>query len=306
VLVRLAHVAVAVSLMVLVFAAIGTEDILRRVTSADPGWLLAAMAAAQAQILASALRWRLTASQLGADIPVRRAIGEYYLSGLINMTLPGGVVGDATRAVRSRAARGLEVAAQAVVIERLAGQVALAVFLILGLLLAGEPAARLAAIVVSVILVLLAFVTFGRLPLLPDRMIPLTIKRFAGALRKSWLDRRAAWRQIGLSAMVVTANIATFACAAAATGTVLTLSEALFAIPLILTAMLIPLSIAGWGYREGAAALIFPMIGFTAATGVGASIVFGVMILLANAPGFGVLLAQRRANAAPDQPGDPL
>ena len=82
-----------------------------------------------AQTVLSAMRWRLTARQLGQTIPLTRAIGEYYLAQVVNQSLPGGVVGDAGRAVRARHQAGLRRAGAAVAIERLAGQVAL--FLVL-------------------------------------------------------------------------------------------------------------------------------------------------------------------------------
>jgi len=61
----------------------------------------------------------------------------------------------------------------------------------------------------------------------------------------------------------------------------------------------IPFSVAGWGYREGAAAVVFPLIGHSAALGVSASVVFGVVVLIANLPGTLVLLT-RQDDAEPD------
>jgi hypothetical protein len=61
-------------------------------------------------------------------------------------------------------------------------------------------------------------------------------------------------------------------------------------IPPVLFAMLIPLSIAGWGIRESAAALLWPMAGLPAAEGVAAAILYGAISLLAGVPGVMVLL----------------
>jgi len=56
-------------------------------------------------------------------------------------------------------------------------------------------------------------------------------------------------------------------------------------IPLILTAMLIPLSVAGWGWREGAAAALFPLAGAAPDAGLAASAAFGALMLAAAMPG---------------------
>ena len=59
---------------------------------------------------------------------------------------------------------------------------------------------------------------------------------------------------------------------------------------LVLLAMTIPLSIGGWGPREGAAAWLFTMAGLSAAQGVSTSVVYGVLSLVASLPGAVVLL----------------
>jgi len=216
-----------------------------------------------------------------------------YLSIFVNTTVPGGVVGDAFRAVRTRGLAGLERAAQSVVIERLAGQIALGGTLIFGLALSGRPELQLfSATAVIVLVVLGTSFHFGKLSI-PQRVTPRVLQRFASATKESWLDARAASLQVGLSILIVVANLAAFDFAARATGTVLPFPELLFAIPLILIAMLIPLSVAGWGYREGAAAVVFPMIGATAAEGVSASILFGAVVLVASLPGGAVLLLRK-------------
>jgi hypothetical protein len=49
--------------------------------------------------------------------------------------------------------------------------------------------------------------------------------------------------------------------------------------------MLIPLTISGWGVREGAAAALFPLAGTTASEGFAASVAFGLVLLVAVLPG---------------------
>lgn len=62
-------------------------------------------------------------------------------------------------------------------------------------------------------------------------------------------------------------------------------------------------SVAGWGPREGVAAWAFGMAGLGAAAGVTASVVYGVMALVATLPGAVVLLAA--GHATPADPVDP-
>src|SRR5207247_9261092 len=59
---------------------------------------------------------------------------------------------------------------------------------------------------------------------------------------------------------------------------------------LVLLAMGVPTNVGGWGPREGMAAWVFGVAGLGAAQGVATSVVYGVMVLVANLPGAGVLL----------------
>ena len=79
----------------------------RRLAAADPWWLLAALAVLSLQTVLSALRWRLTAGQLGILIDRATAVREYYLSQIVNQALPGGMLGDAGRPCGARAQAGL-------------------------------------------------------------------------------------------------------------------------------------------------------------------------------------------------------
>jgi len=289
------HILVPLVLVTLVVSMVGTGEVLSRLRSAEPGWILAALAACAAQTLLSALRWRLTAGRLGARIPLGDAVSEYYLSSLVNTTVPGGMVGDAVRAVRTRGAAGLERAAQAVVIERLAGQIAVGSVLLLGLAVSGRAELHwIAAIAACVAAVLGTGVhAVGRAR--AERILPPMVRRFLAAIRQSWFDRRTACLQVALSILIVAVNIAAFVLAARATGVTIPPADALLAVPLILAAMLVPLSVAGWGYREGAAAAAFPLIGTSAAAGVSASVVFGAVMLGASLPGLAVLLVRKGA-----------
>ena len=56
------------------------------------------------------------------------------------------------------------------------------------------------------------------------------------------------------------------------------------------TAVVIPLSIGGWGLREGAAAWAFAAAGLGAATGITVATLYAVLMLAAVAPGAGLLL----------------
>ena len=73
------------------------------------------------------------------------------------------------------------------------------------------------------------------------------------------------------------------------------------------TAVVIPLSIGGWGLREGAAAWAFAAGGLGPAMGVTVTTLYAVLMLAAVAPGAGLLLAGAvRRHRDPGRPGGPI
>jgi uncharacterized membrane protein YbhN (UPF0104 family) len=100
------------------------------------------------------------------------------------------------------------------------------------------------------------------------------------------------WPQLVLaSVLVVAGHTATFVIAARVAGSTAPLGELVALLLVVQCVMVIPLSIGGWGLREGAAAWAFGAAGFGAATGVTASVLYAVLMLIAVAPGAGLLLA---------------
>jgi uncharacterized membrane protein YbhN (UPF0104 family) len=117
-LARAVRVSVSLAVLATVALTVGSDEMLARLTEANPALLAAAFLALNLQTLLCAVRWRLTAAQVGQQIGRRDAVTEYYLAQLINQVVPGGVVGDVGRANRARHSGGLILAGQAVALER--------------------------------------------------------------------------------------------------------------------------------------------------------------------------------------------
>lgn len=277
------QLAVLAGLALLLWQAADGRAALEHLRRANPQWLAAAALFLTVQTVLSAQRWRMTAMQLGLEIRTFLAIREYYLAQLVNQSLPGGVLGDAGRALRSRTQAGLAVAAQAVVFERVAGQLGLLAVLVfgtgLGLLMPSSldwPDWLGRAVLGTVMLAALAAGLAGLIP---------AMRRFGERFAFAVWAPQVRLSQITLSLATALCNVAAFACCALALGISMPAVAVAALVPLILFAMVLPLSVAGWGLREGAAALLFPVMGATAAAGLATSIAFGLVFLLTTLPG---------------------
>lgn len=279
---RLAQVALAAGMLAVLWHLAAGEGAVQRLASADPLWLAAATAVISLQTVVSALRWRLTAAQLGIELRPWVAIREYWLSQVVNQVLPGGVLGDAGRALRQRGQAGLMAAGQAVVFERLAGQAGLLAVLLAGLAVTQAAPGGLSWpgwALVAAGLASGAVLIFSR-----SRVAQ------AAALRRA-LAAPGVWgRQVAFSLGTALCNVAGFGFCAWAVGAALPVAGWVTLVPLILFAMVLPLTISGWGLREGAAAALFPLAGLSGAEGLATSVAFGLVLLATALPGVAVLV----------------
>ncbi|MEX0451354.1 lysylphosphatidylglycerol synthase transmembrane domain-containing protein [Spiribacter sp. 218] len=268
------------------------EAVLARLLAAQPTWLALALAITVAQTLLSAWRWRYTARRLDLPLGGADAVGEYYLGNLVNQLLPGGVLGDANRAWRhGRTASGLSPAFQAVVIERVSGQLAMLGAVMIALIhWPAEPPdwRHYAGAGTGLLLVLATGGWLGRVHRPDDQ--PACLARWRHAVGQALLQRRVLGVQLATSALVVASYVAVYACCLLAIGIEAPASVWLPLIPLILLAMLIPLTVGGWGLREGAAAAIWPLAGLSAEQGISGAVVYGLVCLIGSTPGLLTLL----------------
>ncbi|KAA1420273.1 flippase-like domain-containing protein [Nocardioides humilatus] len=222
-----------------------------------------------------AWRWSLLSERLGIELPFRTAFRNYYRSQLINATLPGGVVGDVHRGIdhgrkAGAPARGLG----SVVWDRVSGQ----------------------AVQATMALAALPWLPVG---LGDDARWALPVAAVAAAALLVWLGGRV----VLASTLAAAGHAVVLVVAARSVGVDLDLAALVALALMVLLASAVPLSLAGWGPREGAAAWLFAEAGLGAATGVSVAVVVGVVSLLATLPGLVTLVGPWTRTAVGEEVG---
>ncbi|WP_018584163.1 lysylphosphatidylglycerol synthase domain-containing protein [Salinispora arenicola] len=257
--------------------------------------LAAALAIGGLTTVCGAWRWSLVAGGLGVRLPLRTAVAHCYRAVFLNATLPGGILGDVHRAVRhGRDTGDLGRGIRAVVWERTAGQVVLAVVAVMVLAAFPSPARPYVPVATA------ALAGAGLGVALLVRVRPAGSSRWARAVRTAVSDIRAGlltrrtWLGVLLaSTLAVAGHLATFVLAARTAGSTAPLSLLLPLTLLALLAMGVPANVAGFGPREGVAAWAFGAAGLSAAEGVATAMVYGALVLVASLPGAAVLAVRR-------------
>ncbi len=290
---------VSIGLLIGLAIMLDTSEVLARLQGLDIRWAALALAVTLVQFAISAWRRRFTAHRLGAPLPYAAALREYYLGSFLNQLLPGGVLGHATPAVRhGRDAGTLGIAIRAVFLERVSGQIAL--FLVAAAAIAASPTLirntwalwrdgdpALPASPAMALLLLGCGLALGW----RHRLVREALQRLLHDSRRALFTARALPIQLTTSLLVVATYLGVYLLAARALGVTTPVAVLLPPMCLSLLAMLVPLSIAGWGLRETAAAIAWPLAGLDAADGVAISVVYGALVLISSLPGGLILLA---------------
>lgn len=255
------------------------------------GWVLLAVAISVVQVAVLAWRWRFTAGCLGVDLSYTAAWREYYLSIFLNQVMPGGVVGDVSRAwrqarVQTRQREPAGPAVRAVIFERLSAQAVMTAVAVVSLLALPVTVNRGSRLVLFgagavAVLIVIAMVVWMRRQSSAQSLVGQVL----ADLDAAHLSGPVFAAQLVSAAIVVGTYLGTYLTAARAVGMDTPLPVLLPLVAPVLMSMLIPVTVAGWGLREGAAAVLWGAVGLTAADGVLVSVAYGLLVLIGSLPG---------------------
>src|ERR1700761_2275088 len=271
---------------------LGTGPFLDGIRTVNGPALAAATGLVMLTTVCSAWRWKIVAGGLDVDLSLSAAVAAYSRALFLNVTLPGGVVGDVHRGIsHGRDVNDVGRALRAVAWERTAGQVVQVLLTVVVLLALPSPVQSAMPLVLSVgAAALFGVVVIARArPGGARSAWARTRSALARDIRHGLLARRA-WLPITLaSALVVAGHAGTFLIAARTAGITAPPARMLPIALLVVMAMVLP-NIGGWGPREGVTAWVFGAAGLGAGRGVATAVVYGVMVLVACLPGAAVLV----------------
>ncbi len=264
-----------------------------RLTELQPGSVLLAVLALVVLFLNNVIRWKVVMAAIHAVLDFWTTFRLLYIGIFFNQTLPSSVGGDAFRMYLGRK-EGLPLAGaiNGVMLERVATLSGLIVLVVVTqpILLSriGDNPAKF----VFPVLAVLAVIVIGGVMLLdrfPERFQRHKLIRgvayLAADTKKLFLSPGRAILAIGLG---VTGNVlialATFLLAQSLDVQV-TLLDCLVLMPPVILITTIPISIAGWGVREGAMVAAFAFVGVPEGDAFVLSILFGLLNIIISLPG---------------------
>ncbi|MBM3504711.1 MAG: flippase-like domain-containing protein [Alphaproteobacteria bacterium] len=299
------RVVVSGALLTILAYSVDLREVSRELASIQPVFLVFALLIEIGLTAVATIRWQLVLGSLDVWVGFPAALRNLWVGIFFNQTLPSAIGGDALRMYEARRLGiSLRVSISSVLVDRLMGLAAVVVLVVLGqpFYFAVVPDQRmawgLAAVAVAGVAgfaVLLAFPSVRPLWLrgrLWD-MIAALADDFRALVRRP----RHAVAALSLSILMQIGTGCLIWILAAALGISLPVwIVILMMMPIVLFTML-PISIAGWGTREGAFVVGFGILGVAAPEALALSVLYGIFLIVFSLPGGALWLVIKRSAA---------
>ena len=268
----LLKIVVSLVLIVVILRSVNVKALWEVVRNANPWCLLAAVIVLILGVVVRAYRWQILVHDQGVQVSLKELTSLYFVGFLFNNLLPSGFGGDAVKMyeLSQLSERGAE-AISSVLVDRFMGLIALQaiglVALIFGWQLVPFEIVVLTVTLFGISLMAAWVVSYrplwdflaGRVPLF-NRLLSINAVRSLVLSLQSY-SGSALLRALGVgvvfNGLLITANVLI----GIALGVDLPLSYYMIFVPLTSLVLVLPISFAGLGVREGTYVVLFKLAG---------------------------------------------
>jgi len=305
-LLDLLKVAVSLVLIIILLRSIDLNALWEVVRNADPWYLLAAQIVLMLGVVVRAYRWQILVHDQRVDASLRELVSLYFVGFLFNNLLPSGFGGDAVKMyeLSQRSHQGAE-AVSSVLVDRFMGLIALQMIGLVALVFSWQLVPSeikvLTVLLFGVSLLAAWVVSYRRLweflaervPLF-DRLLSIEAVHSLVSSLQSY-SGSALLRALGVGLVFNVLLIAANVLIGVSLGVDLPLAYYMIFVPLTSLVLILPISFAGLGVREGTYVVLFRQAGVAPEVALSMSLL--VYVLGTVAPGLvgGVIYVLRGA-----------
>ena len=287
-------VTISIALLFFAFRLVNFGALQERLARLEFKWIAAALLILSIQFTLGSLRWYQIAIACGSELSRTRALLYTLIGAFFNQVTPSTVGGDAVRMwLMARKTHSWKGAVYSVFIDRVVGLIWLALLILvclpLSLALIQDPVGRATLILIGIGSVA------GPIALFVISHVGQTwfhhwrfTRHLAELAAIVWKITATARVGGSIGAISIIIHLLTIVVAwfcAKAIGSPLDLLNALLLIPPVLLISAIPVSIAGWGVREGAMVAAFTFAGLPDHDALAISVLFGAGSFVIGAVG---------------------
>ena len=290
---------ITVAILAVIATKIDLGTVFKVVRNMSPEFLIYALAM---QLLSAALasyRWYLIMQRLQFGQGPLFYLKSYLKGSFFNQALPGGIGGDAYRVVECAAlGKGKKAAFYGVLLDRILGLIGIlllnlianiahpgllppAIFHLLNLLALGGISA------------VIVFAMLGKIDRFAHYKITRHMHEISADLRRVYHDPSAIALHSVISVLIHFVSMLAVYFIGIGVGLNYSLLTFLVLVPPVMLLTIAPISLAGWGVREGGMIGLFMLIGADKALVLSMSVLYGLVLLAASLPGLYLFLMNR-------------
>jgi uncharacterized protein (TIRG00374 family) len=298
----LAKLAVSGALIWLVLRTQDLDGVVHRVLTVNGSAVVLSILSIPLMSILAALRWSVILATMGQRVGIRVTYPQGMIGLFFNQCLPFSMGDFARMWFAYRAGISARIAINSVLLDRLVGALALLLMVTFTFphffALSPSPAAKLgtafvlAAGYLGIVLLAVLDRFLGRFA---DSRIGRTLVQLAVDLRRLFSLRREAAQTILCGIIVQFASAVMVYVLARGLDLAVNPADCLFVVPIANLIQTLPISIGGWGVREGVFVAAFGMVGLAAPSALALSALFGLVSALGSLPGGIFWLLQKRA-----------
>jgi len=292
------RILVTTSIFILIFRSIHINQLWVTLKQAGLGLLLVALLMQFGSTSLSAYRWQIIMHNLSFGQPLSFYWRSYFKASFFNQGLPTSIGGDALK-VLDVAGQGFRKrdALYGIMLDRVTGLAALmwlnlAAYLINPNLLPSPIYHLTLLLVVGSLVGFMIASSLRHLPWLNAYSRLRIVITLSERLHQAFLNNRILL--IGSSLLIPILAMLSIFMTGSALGLRYNLVTYFIIVPPAILLTIIPISMAGWGIREGTLVALFSLIGADKATILAMSILYGLMQIIVSLPGFIIYLSGRK------------
>lgn len=255
------------------------------------GWIALAILVQLSSTYLAAYRWFKISQLLVFKEKLSFYVQSYFKGTFFNQVLPSSIGGDAVRVIDlTRTGYGNKDAIYAVFVDRVVGLVGLLVLnLLASLLFYGTFEKEFSQLIIFITVVgiggFFSLFYLEKIRFLANYKVLNLFHSLAKRLNELYYDKTILLKHIAISVVVHFLSVLTMYGIAVSISIDLSFQTFLIAVPPVFLLTIIPLSLAGWGIREGAMVGVFLLVGADQTKILAMSILYGLLLILSSIPG---------------------
>ena len=282
---------ITIAIFYFLFKEIDFIEFSKIIFNSHGGWILVAFLMQLTSTYLAAYRWFKISQLLVFKEKLSFYVQSYFKGTFFNQVLPSSIGGDAVRIIDlTRKKYEKKEAFYGVFVDRVVGLVGLLVLNLLATLIFfgtfdNDFSFLIIFITLGGIISFSLLFQLHRLTFLADIKFLNLFVRLANRLNSLYASRSLLLKHISISVVVHLFSVLTMYGLSLALGLELSFQTLLIAVPPVFLLTIVPISLAGWGVREGAMIGIFMLIGADQTKVLAMSILYGLLLILSAVPG---------------------